>query len=396
MFLGDLNQTFGEYYKDQQDFLRIELKQDNIGKAEIDKLCNSGYYMDDNYPDIVFDSFYGTSWGLIAQFSKKEVLEMLTGKFNNNFKRSPPIYHISHINEIHDILSSDDRSRHDLENGYLSYRGQRKEYKIKREFPNPTMSNEDGFERLIIPGVWRKYYPNFNLREIDGGYINIFSKGLVDDLVYYGIDNFRTLGDRNYEKYGIHSTSNLQDFPEKENQEYYKRWIDFKVQGSYNSDLAIVSQHYGLDTLGLDVTFDFKTAGFFATQTLDKKDNGKFTYNAIQNGKHQGVIYCFYFRTPPLTSTKDVIKNLHSFDHLTPIRPIRQQCALPFFLLDRFNEANLYLYAVFYLNENFDCAGLASKEYLFPNTNEDPFYKAVLEVKSNNKFLENFIEYDFD
>jgi hypothetical protein len=389
----DLDQTFEQYYKEQQQNLRIRFAKEGKNIHDIEKLVRSGYYISPYDLDIVYDSFYGTSWGLIAQFPVKEVLQMMQESYAPAFKRTPRVYYISSVDEIDEKLS-DDRSKHYIENGYLSYRGQRKEYKIKRDFPNPTMCDDDGYERLIIPGAWRSYYPNFNLRKLDGENFNVFSSGLADDLVYYGIDDYRNLGDRNYKKYGMHSISQIGDFPEKENQEYYKRYRDFKVN-SYNSELAVVSQHYGLDTLGLDVTFDYKTAGFFSTQIYEKKSNGKVDYKPVAEGDHQGVIYCFYFRAPTLTSTKDLIKNLESFEHINPLRPIRQQCALPFFLCDKFNEAACNLYAIFYLNRDFDIKGIHSKEFLFPNRNEDAFYNALLDVKKSNKYLSDFVEYDF-
>ena len=223
----------------------------------------------------------------------------------------------------------------------------------------------------------------------------VFDTSIADDLIYYGMENTEVLLKRNYEKYGFHTISDLKDFPESENQEYYKRWSQLKVQGGVYPDIAIISQHYGFHTYGLDITFDPKVAAFFSTHRFEWQTNGKADYFPIKEGEHNGVIYCFYFRAPQITSTRDIIKSIPAFDYINPIRPIRQSCALPFFLPDRFNEANQFIWQIFKLHPEFDMNDLPSKKFLFPSQKEDEFYKAIINVKKKNKFWSDFVEYDF-
>lgn len=390
------NRPFEEVHAEDQQALSDFLRSENIEENIIASVISSGYYTVPGYSESIFDSFYGNAWGGVSSFSKKNFIEQIKSG-NPLFRKDPEVHYISRIDDIQDILLSDERSTFYLNNGFLSFRGQTKEYTIQRAFPNLSMANRDRNERLIIPGVWRKYYPDFNKRRLDGEFYNFFTTILADDLIYHGIPDYKTLGDRNYEKYGIHTMSDLEDFPEWENQEYYRRWQDFKVAGSFNNHLAVVCQHYGLETTGLDVSFDFKTAGFFATNRFEYKNNGKATFYPVADDKHEGVIYCFYFRAPTLTATRDIITSLASFDHMKPTRPIRQQCAMPFFLYDKFNEAAVNLYKVFYLKKDFNPTSIASKEYLFPGEDEDDFYKALLDVKKSrkDKFFDSFVEYEF-
>ncbi|QEC78978.1 FRG domain-containing protein [Mucilaginibacter ginsenosidivorax] len=387
--------TFETRYRKQQNLLCFELRQKGVKEITIEQLCRSGYYMVEWEPNKIFDSFYGASLALRGQFNTDILLRSKDYGIEASIALRPQEYYISKIEQISEILSADERSKYYLDNGYFSYRGQRNEYTVKREFSNPTLSNENGDERLIIPGCWRKYKSNFNKRKIDADLEDVFSTGDADDIIYHGINDYQQIPSNYFKRNGYFSANELIDSTDPAEQAYYERWWQLKANAEYNSELAIVSQHYGFDTTGLDLTFDYKTACFFATQRFEMQTNGKAQYRPVGDGQHEGVIYCFYFRIPTITSTKDIIKNLTSLQHLHPLRPVRQQCALPFFLFDNFNEATCYLYAVFHLNKDFDSQGLPTKEYLFPGRGDDQFYDAVLKAKGNNRALNGFVEYDF-
>lgn len=394
----NFNAPFSEYYHEFQNHLVEQLSNKGVEQDLINKAINSGYYMLPQNNSTVYDSFYSPTWAFQGQMPLDSFIEMLTkNEVEAIFKshNSHKISYVDSVDDIYHILNSEDHSKYCLENRSLSFRGQKKEYAVRRETPNFYMSDDKGNEKLIIPGLYRKYIDNFQDRIIDESPTKIFQTILADDLIYYGIDNRLDLFKRNFEKYGDHNISDLIDFPEQENQEYYKRWSQLKVQGSAFPDIAIVSQHYGFETYGLDITFNLEVAAFFATNSFKMKSNGKATYEPIENGKHQGVIYCFYFRAPQITQTRDIIQNIPAFEYIKPLRPIRQECALPFFLFDRFNEANQFIYHEFRLNNHFDTKDIPSKEYLFPSEGDDKFYEAALAVKKKNKIWSNFVEYEF-
>jgi hypothetical protein len=392
----DLSSPFFEYFKDFQNLLEEQLIKFGVERGLIAKALSSGYYMLPSN-EWVFDSYYSPSWAFQGQMPFGSFVNMLVkNETDSVFKEhnSHKVSYINSVDDIYEILNSNEHSKYCLKNGSLSFRGQRKEYTTKRPVPNSYMSDGHGNEKLIIPGLYRKYSNDFQQRIVDESPTKVFQTFLADDLIYYGIDK-DNLHKQNFEKYGQHNISDLEDFPEKENQEYYKRWVQLKVQGSAFPDIAIVSQHYGFETYGLDITFKPKVAAFFATNYFNQKKNGKADFVPIKHGEHIGVIYCFYFRAPQLKSTRDIIKNTPAFEYINPLRPIRQECALPFFLFDRFNEANQFIYHEFRLNKSFDTTGIPSKEYLFPSPEEDKFYEAALNVKRNNKIWSNFVEYEF-
>ncbi|MCB9056736.1 MAG: FRG domain-containing protein [Chitinophagales bacterium] len=389
----DYSLPFSEFYKDKQDLLFKKLLNSGISNKTAGDVISSGYYMLEE-SGLVYDSFYAPMWLMTGQFRFNDFLEILENrKTIKSVEKKISTVHSTE--EILDILRSDPHSNYCLDQGSLSYRGQTNEYFTKRLIPNPSLKNKEGQERLIIPGIYRKYSEDFQARIMDERPQEIFNTYLADDLIYYGMESPLILQERNYKKYGIHTISDLGDFPEPENQEFYKRWIQIKVQGNAYPDIAIISQHYGFHTYGLDITFDPKVAAFFASHKFVLKSNGKADYYPVEKGKHTGVIYCFYFRAPQITRTKDIIQSIPAFDYIKPVRPIKQSCALPFFLPDRLNEANQFIFHIFKLHPDFDNSDLPSKNYLFPNMNEDKFYKAVIDVKKNNDVWSDFVEYDF-
>jgi len=112
----------------------------------------------------------------------------------------------------------------------------------------------------------------------------------------------------------------LEDFPDAESREYYRRYTKCKIEGSHNTDLPLVEQHYGIRTTGLDVTFDPGVAAFFATHSFRVDDNQAAWFE--QNASNRGaVIYVFVFTAPPFKKTAELHDDVHTFSHLRPLRP---------------------------------------------------------------------------
>lgn len=61
-----------------------------------------------------------------------------------------------------------------------------------------------------------------------------------------------------------------------------------------------VEQHYDTQTAGLDISFDIETAIFFATYKFLFNSHGNAYHSKIKKGEHEGVIYGFRFRDPPV------------------------------------------------------------------------------------------------
>lgn len=340
---------------------------------------------------MLMDSYYGTKGS--GLFKIDDFIKYHQGHEIDAPVKSTAIYkNVQSLKEVTEILNLDRHSNY-LKNNLLSFRGQNKEYWIERSIPNPKVMMPDKKERMIVPSAWRKSVNKAFSQRTQCSTCSTLKHILADNLIYKGIPNWRALSDINFKKYGFHSMDDLQDFPDTESQEYYKRYVLHKQ--SMCNEMPLLEQHYGIDTIGLDISFDVATSLFFSTHKFFTKENGKSTFLPIEQGKHSGVLYCFVFRDPAVKSTDWLIKEINIFSHIPPLRPLRQHCGLPSFHYNEIAAATLDLDAVIYLDKDFSTSGLPEKEYLFP-MKEDDFYMALLEEKMKNpSHYEGIVEYEF-
>ena len=379
---------FEDIAKPWQERLKETLSNEKIPAEIIDKVIKSGFYQIDQ--GFIEDSYYGNKVIFQGSLPTSEFIKHI--KSESILKPSNNIVEVkvSTLSEIYDTITEMGLDMH-LKEGYLSFRGQQNDYFTKREVSNPYMANELGQERLIIPGDWRKFVDDFNERYFDTDPVPTLFYS--EDLIYDGIENWEDLPNENFAKYGPHTLSDLEDFDDEKSQEYFKRWIGHRVETS-NPTFSVLEQHYIASTNGLDVTFSLETALFFALNKFKIKENKKATYTLSPN--KNSVVYLFEFRLPRLTKTKDLIKDIDIFKHLNPIRPIRQECALPFFDAFHFNEACCYLKAIFHVEDFKEVDKLPSPVYLFPTT-EDKFYQKLLNAATHNIVLhpDQIPQYEF-
>lgn len=222
---------------------------------------------------------------------------------------------------------------------------------------------------------------------------SIFTTIFADNLIYRGIPDWENLADRNYARYGPHTMSDLEEFPDADSQEYARRYYRHKIDGPSDPEFPLLEQHYGMDTHGLDVTFDLATALFFATHKFTTHGDGTATYEPVPRGNHKGVVYSLVFEDPPLRRAEWMVREIDSFSHIPPKRPIMQQCALPYFDTYSINEAPRDTHATLELDADFDTAGLPTFDSLFPSPEKDPFYDALLEMKSKSDSFNKVVEY---
>lgn len=330
---------------------------------------------------MVMDCHYGLK--ISGLFDLDEFALFLNGE--KTPAKSPvgtPIY--KNVRDITDLREIADLSLHrdSIERGFTCFRGQPRDYWTSRAVPNPRISDDQRKERIITPSYWRSFLERpLSSRDMESSK-SIFQTNFADSLIYHGIPDWQTLSQRNHERYGPHySISDLEDFPDPESQEYYKRWVRHKVQAGFGSEYPLIEQHYGKPTIGLDVTFDLGVAAFFASHSWSPSaDSTKATYLPIEEGRHEGVVYLLRFRDPAVKRTDYLVNSLGVFEHLPVVRPLRQRCGLPAFHGHEIAAAARDLDAVILLDASFDTSGLPEPEYLFP-IEDDPFYLALLEQR---------------
>ncbi|WP_430401638.1 hypothetical protein [Fluviicola sp.] len=336
------------------------LRQKNISDNLIDKVINSGYiirhWMDFKTPEgyiTVSDKMYGNKQ-FSSSFDIDKFIDYIKGK--NVFEKLPDFtsYTVRSLAEIQEILNVYPRNRY-IDNGQMSFRGQVKEYTFSRQIPNPLRSDKNGNELSILPGAFR-------------------DKPL-------GIDENPFRRDFNTVELFLNEL-------EPNNPNIF-------LDSSFAYDIMRVEQHYAKHTQGLDISFDIKTALFFATNKLKWNEDGTAYHSKVEKGEHNGVIYCFVFRDPPVKKTEFLIREFDLFKTYKPTRILRQNCGLPLFSDYDRNIAICDIDCIIYLAKDFDYETGLTPSHMFPNEKEDLFYAKLIELKKkkSHQLLENIVEY---
>ena len=358
--------------------VRQLLEAEGVAHADIARVIASGYFtarvVDGS--EVLCDGFYGNKQN--SGFHSARSLAAAILRNERPVRAGAPEYIVGSIDEIRDHLS-EERFETWRARGRLCFRGQRGDYFTRRPFPNPVQARDDGQERVILPSYWRRFRGDWN-RRLDPPR-SPFETIELDDLVYFGIPDWQTLGARNFALHGEHSESDLVNFPDPESREYGRRWWLFKVAGGVNPDPWIALQHYGYETTGLDVTFDLPTACFFAVNNLVRQPDGRTRIIPCGPLESPGVVYAFVFRDPPVRETADLIRDLESLAHIPPTRPGRQKCALRNFDSFQINQAVTDLAAAFHVAPSLPTDTIPPADAIFPPAASDPFYAAALESK---------------
>ncbi|WP_434461123.1 FRG domain-containing protein [Serratia plymuthica] len=339
----------------------IEILRDKkIPEKLISDVIDSGYVLREFYNPCA-----GDTWGRVSDrmygskqhsssFDINDFVKYIQG--DNVFEKLPKFteYTVKNYEDIDQILS-EPRRQHYINEGRLSFRGQVSQYTYKRKIPNPVRADKTGREISIFPGLYRQ----------------------KEELYSF---NFIQKEERSFLRF-------LREL-EPNNPEVY-------LDSSYAYDIMRVEQHYATQTAGLDISFDIETAIFFATYRFNFNSHGKAFHTKVKEGEHNGVIYGFCFRDPPVKKTEFLIKDFDLFKTYRPERVIRQNCGLPLFMDYERNIAITDLDFIIYLDKDFDYEGKRKPSYMFPNTKEDLFYGKLLELKDKYpRLLANIIEYE--
>jgi len=346
-------------YNMEKELINI-LKIKGVSDRMIDNIINSGYIIR-HWQDFktaegyitISDKMYGNK-GISSSFDIDKFIQYANGHYV--FEKLPKLnsHRVKNLTEINEILNEPYRKRW-IENGWLSFRGQVKEYTFKRKIPNPVRADMDGKEISILPGAFRDKPLGFNRQDFadERNSFELFLRELEPNNPHVYSDSY------------------------------------------YSYDIMRAEQHYAKHTQGLDISFEISTALFFATNKLNWNTDGTAYHSEISQGNHEGVIYSFVFRDPLVKKTEFLIKDFDLFKTYSPARILRQNCGLPLFSEYDRNIAVCDIDCVFYLDENFDYPDKLRPSYMFPDESEDLFYGKLLDLKRkyNGFGLDNVIEY---
>ena len=341
--------------------LRSTLIEAGVDTDTVLRVLDSGYFIRD-----WVDPFSGKTWTSVSdsmygnkQFSSSFETEKFIAHLRGDyaFPSLAPFlrYTAKSIDEIRSILNEPTRVNL-VREGRLSFRGQTQEHRLKRRIPNPVLSDRNGYELSILPGLYRQSGPIYS-----------FAAPFMEERSFQDL---------------LHEL-------EPNNSSVY-------VDSACAYDIMRVEQHYATETAGLDVSFDIDTAVFFATHQFEWKENRIASYRQIRTGEHNGIIYCFCFREPAVKATEFLVEGFDLFKTHPPERVLRQRCGLPLLGDHERNIAITDLDCIIELHPDFSDEACKSSEWMFPSVGEDAFYNKLLEIKNADPSLvPNLVEYEW-
>lgn len=332
-----------------------------VSDSLIDAALDSGYFIRDWIDPFtgqtyatVSDRMYGNKQ-LSSSFEIEKFVRHLRGE--KVFEPLPPFVEVT----VHDqegllaVLGERQRQRY-VSDGSMSFRGQPKEYRLKRKVPNPRRSDRNGRELSILPGLYRQTGDEYS-----------FARPVQERKPWRGFLN-----------------------------ELEPNAKILSPASPFAYDIMRTEQHYATQTPGLDVTFDIQTALFFAMYQFRWKSDGTATYARVKPGDHQGVIYCFRFCDPSVKETEFLIRDFDFFKTNRPERILRQRCGLPLLGEHERNIAITDIDCIIHLAPDFHYDAPLSRMYLFPGVFEDEFYRLLLTVKDRcPEELNSVVEYEW-
>lgn len=332
-----------------------------------DKHSNGEIYVDENY-GYVYDDFYIK--GQTEIYGKADSLPMYSGDqiANYGFLRVPfrkiPRVWVNNRDERTAIINGLQSNDPNL---VLLYRGQFQEYYIERD--KETLRNIYGSDNTLEPSlITSAVRKNLRLEDILPtwiGILNLYIENILDDT------------------------------PHNERKLVQREIINFQSSSNFKVFAMGMAQHYGLPSVGLDVSPDIDVALFFALKKFTATSTPfEYQYKDIKEIKPSNppVIYLIAPTEQMQLNYSDFKPSIIPF--LSPDKQLARFMYTGWGLSKSFAASRLFM--AFYLNPNGDFGKIKEPEDLFPA--KDSFADLIdfIRVNQNHKdellsrFLESF------
>ncbi len=339
--------------------IRNELSSSGaISKKEFPK--DNDFFIDTCYGKIydnskkAIEGLYGISSNMKYYFNNKEL--ELVNELRVPFRKIP-IYRVSKIKEIQDVISIIKKENPDYE---ILIRGQTKNYLLTRTDEEKQLfyGSTDIKEPSFLPSYLRK---NFN---------EIFLQSMWNNKAS---DLFNDIG-FNYSK----------TLP-KEKFSVYKEDINYIKNTSLMTPFSLgIAQHYGMPSVGLDLTSDLDVANWFASNSMNIGPSGSTTTKKVDSTQHKSSMI-YIFRCP-----KDIV-----FDYQI-VKPKVFPISRPDMQSAWFghvgwgaasNQLASYLVCAFELSKEYlDNIPTNLERKLFPSVDDDPILEFFLREKNKTYY----------
>lgn len=217
------------------------------------------------------EGLYGISSNMKYYFNNKEL--ELVNELRVPFRKIP-IYRVSKVKEIQDVISIIKKENPDYE---ILIRGQTKNYLLNRTDEEKQLfyGSTDIKEPSFLPSYLRKKFNEIFLQSL----WNNKASDLLNDI---GFNYSKTLS--------------------KEKFLVYNKDINYIKNTSLMTSFSLgIAQHYGLPSVGLDLTSDLDVANWFASNSMNIEPSGSTTTKKVDSTQHKSSMI-YIFRCP-----KDIV-----------------------------------------------------------------------------------------
>ncbi|WP_430404176.1 FRG domain-containing protein [Hyphomonas sp.] len=320
------------------------------------------------FDGIVVDRFYGgalSSANNRTRFSPSQFPRAL-----ENASSRVSVHHTQSLKELSELVG---KIKSEAKNRLL-FRGQTKNYALKRPRPNPNFLVDGIGEISLLPSVWR--------RVLRDGYdvlhcfqdLGLFewSKIFYDQIDVEDIDRrleiLRSKGEY------VLTMGDMEVCSDPIVRKFGRLRMDISLGHNLNlrDALHTLLQHYGLYSPVLDLTSELNVALFFATHRFVKMDN-RARYDFVGTNDQQSVLYVFEENKHEMAAHK----RERTFDALEPLRPMRQSCVVCRSDTYAMNLPADFLRHVLFLNFDLNKPLPANVDHLFPSVDDDRFLAAL-------------------
>jgi hypothetical protein len=320
----------------------------------------SDFFIDTCYGKIynnskkAIEGLYGISSNMKYYFNNKEL--ELVNELRVPFRKIP-IYRVSKIKEIQDVISIIKKENPDYE---ILIRGQTKNYLLTRTDEEKQLfyGSTDIKEPSFLPSYLRK---NFNEIFLQSMWNNKASD-LFNDI---GFNYSKTLPE---EKFSV-----------------YKKDINYIKNTCLMTPFSLgIAQHYGMPSVGLDLTSDLDVANWFASNSMNIGPSGSTTTKKVDSTQHKSSMI-YIFRCP-----KDIV-----FDYQI-VKPKVFPISRPDMQSAWFghvgwgaasNQLASYLVCAFELSKEYlDNITTNLERKLFPSIEDDPILEYFLREKNKTYY----------
>jgi hypothetical protein len=336
-----------------------EVAFNSISALKTDTEFVDYFHLDDYYGRFLKENYYEQA----TPYGSKEAMKYYPNSIGldivDEFQvpyRKIPIFQLESLSSLNDIVISIRKENPDFD---ILLRGQTKTYYINRE----------DHEKIKLFGDREVKEPSFLPSHLRNDFDEIFMQSLWQSQADYLL---------RYIEGKLHRSQKWEQLSD------YQANIRHVREGHLNIPFSLgIAQHYGLPSIGLDLTTNIEVAAWFACNSIRIDSEGQTTTNALENTDNSTI---YVFRCPR--------SSVYSYQNIKPAgfpegRPDRQSAWFSHVGWGYAkNQLASYLISAFKINS--DIHGQLPKNFeahLFPSISDDQILEYFISARKDAKYV---------